>query len=78
MFCLCARLLHTDSCQTCHVAARYENGKYLHKRNTFTDYIACAEHLIANKWTSPARCCSAPSCPHLIQDTPITARSDVW
>ena len=34
---------------------RYENGKYLHKRNTFTDYIACAEHLVANKWTSPAR-----------------------
>jgi len=25
----------------------YENGKYLKKKNTFTDFIACAEHLIA-------------------------------
>ena len=23
----------------------YEDGKLLHKRNTFTDFIACAEHL---------------------------------
>ena len=30
----------------------YENGKMLHKKNTFTDFIACAEHLIAEKYTS--------------------------
>ena len=30
----------------------YENGKYLNKRNTFTDFIACAEHLIAEGYTS--------------------------
>lgn len=24
----------------------HEEGKLLHKRNTFTDFIACAEHLI--------------------------------
>jgi oligopeptidase B len=30
----------------------YEDGKLLHKRNTFTDFIACAEHLIAQKYTS--------------------------
>ena len=42
---------------------RYENGKYLHKRNTFTDFIACAEHLIENKWTSPARYASPPALP---------------
>src|SRR5690606_23972305 len=30
----------------------YEDGKMLKKRNTFTDYIACAEHLIAQKYTS--------------------------
>ncbi|MDR1667204.1 MAG: S9 family peptidase [Bacteroidales bacterium] len=29
----------------------YENGKLLKKRNTFTDFIACAEHLIAQKYT---------------------------
>lgn len=31
----------------------YEHGKFLHKRNTFTDFIACAEHLIQQSWTSP-------------------------
>lgn len=31
--------------------AWYENGKMLNKRNTFTDFIACAEHLIAEKIT---------------------------
>jgi oligopeptidase B len=30
----------------------YEEGKMLNKRNTFTDFIACAEHLIAQKFTS--------------------------
>lgn len=30
----------------------YEGGKMLNKRNTFTDYICCAEHLIAEKYTS--------------------------
>ena len=31
--------------------AWYENGKMLNKRNTFTDFIACAEHLITEKLT---------------------------
>lgn len=30
----------------------YENGKMLNKKNTFTDFIACAEHLIQEKYTS--------------------------
>ncbi len=33
----------------------YEDGKLLKKKNTFTDFIACAEHLIAEKYTSPDR-----------------------
>jgi len=33
----------------------YDDGKKLHKTNTFTDYIACAEHLVAEGVTSPAR-----------------------
>ena len=32
----------------------YEAGKLGHKRNSFSDYIACAEHLIAEGWTSSA------------------------
>ena len=33
----------------------YEDGKLLHKRNTFTDFIACAEHLVAEGLTAPDR-----------------------
>ena len=33
----------------------YEKGKFLHKKNTFTDFIACAEHLIQNNYTSSDR-----------------------
>lgn len=31
----------------------YENGKLLHKKNTFTDYIDCSKFVIAEKYTSP-------------------------
>lgn len=31
----------------------YEDGKLLSKMNSFTDFIACAEYLIAEKYTSP-------------------------
>ncbi|MGF1536432.1 MAG: S9 family peptidase [Elainellaceae cyanobacterium] len=30
----------------------YEAGKFLHKKNTFTDFISCATHLIDQGWTS--------------------------
>jgi oligopeptidase B len=33
----------------------YEDGKLLKKKNTFTDFIACAEHIIAEKFTSPEK-----------------------
>lgn len=33
----------------------YLNGKLLHKQNTFSDFISCAEHLIAQRYTSPAK-----------------------
>jgi oligopeptidase B len=33
----------------------YEDGKLLHKKNTFTDFVACAEHLVDQRWTSPSR-----------------------
>jgi oligopeptidase B len=31
----------------------HDQGKLLAKKNTFTDFIACAEHLIRNRYTSP-------------------------
>lgn len=30
----------------------YEDGKMLHKKNTFTDFIDCSKYLIENKYTS--------------------------
>ncbi|XP_061991431.1 uncharacterized protein LOC133709639 [Rosa rugosa] len=33
----------------------YENGKLLKKKNTFTDFIACAEYLIEKKYCSKAK-----------------------
>jgi oligopeptidase B len=33
----------------------YEDGKLLNKKNTFTDFIECAEYIIENKYTSPRK-----------------------
>ena len=33
----------------------YDDGKMLHKRNTFTDYVACARHLVQEGWTTTGR-----------------------
>ena len=33
----------------------HDDGRLLKKRNTFTDFIACAEHLVAEGYTSPDR-----------------------
>jgi oligopeptidase B len=33
----------------------YDHGKLREKRNTFTDFVACAEHLCAERYTSPDR-----------------------
>lgn len=35
--------------------AWYEDGKLLRKRNTFTDFVAAARHLVDERWTSPDR-----------------------
>ncbi len=33
----------------------YEDGKMLAKKNTFTDFVACAQALVTSSWTSPER-----------------------
>jgi oligopeptidase B len=33
----------------------YEDGKLLKKKNTFTDFIACAEYIFENNYTSPRK-----------------------
>jgi oligopeptidase B len=32
----------------------YDQGRLMHKRNSFTDFIACAEHLVAQGYTTPS------------------------
>ncbi|MFA5848931.1 MAG: S9 family peptidase [Bacteroidales bacterium] len=33
----------------------YEDGKLMKKKNTFTDFIACAEKLVTDKYTEPSK-----------------------
>jgi oligopeptidase B len=33
----------------------YDHGKMLEKKNTFTDFVACARHLVSAGWTSPEK-----------------------
>lgn len=33
----------------------YDNGKLLKKKNTFTDFVDCANHLIDTGWTTPGQ-----------------------
>ncbi|MEV6928762.1 S9 family peptidase [Dactylosporangium sp. NPDC051485] len=33
----------------------YDEGKLLAKKNTFTDFVACAEHLVKAGWSAPER-----------------------
>jgi oligopeptidase B len=33
----------------------YDDGKMMRKTNTFTDFVACARHLVAEGWTAPDR-----------------------
>jgi oligopeptidase B len=32
----------------------YDDGKMLQKTNSFTDFVACAEHLVSQGWTAPS------------------------
>ena len=57
----------------------YEDGKFLNKKNTFTDFIACAEHLIAQNWTSSARLAiSGGSAGGLLMGAVINLRPDLF
>ncbi len=33
----------------------YDDGKQLHKQNTFSDFVACAQHLVDTGWTTAER-----------------------
>jgi len=57
----------------------YEDGKLKHKMNTFTDFIACAEHLIAEKYTSPEKLViSGASAGGLLVGAVVNMRPDLF
>lgn len=57
----------------------YEDGKFLHKKNTFSDFIACAEHLIEQKWTASDRLViSGGSAGGLLMGAVINMRPDLF
>lgn len=57
----------------------YEEGKLLNKKNTFTDFIDCAEHLIAAKYTSKEQLfAQGGSAGGLLMGAVINMRPDLW
>lgn len=57
----------------------YESGKFLQKKNTFTDFIACAEHLVAEKYTSSERLAAmGRSAGGLLMGAAVTMRPDLF
>jgi len=59
--------------------AWYEDGKLLRKKNTFADFIACAEHLIAEKYTQPDRLfASGASAGGLLMGAVVNMRPDLF
>ena len=57
----------------------YEDGKMLNKKNTFTDFIDCAEFLIAKKYTSSSHLyANGGSAGGLLMGAIINMRPDLW
>jgi oligopeptidase B len=59
--------------------AWYRQGRLLTKRNTFTDFIACAEHLIAHGYTAPEKLAiSGRSAGGLLIGAVVTMRPELF
>jgi oligopeptidase B len=59
--------------------AWYEDGKMLKKKNSFTDFIDCAEFLIANKFTSTKHLYAmGGSAGGLLMGAVVNMRPDLW
>ena len=57
----------------------HEQGRLEHKRNTFTDFIAAAEHLIATGWAAPDRLAiRGGSAGGLLMGAVTNMRPDLW
>jgi len=59
--------------------AWYESGKLMHKKNTFTDFIACAEFLDQEKFSSPQHTYAmGGSAGGLLMGAITNMRPDLW
>lgn len=57
----------------------YEDGRQLKKMNSFTDFIACAEHLIAQGYTSPGQLYAmGGSAGGLLMGAVMNLRPELW
>jgi len=57
----------------------YEDGKLLRKKNTFTDFIACADHLVKEKYADPKRVfASGGSAGGLLMGAVVNLRPDLF
>src|SRR5258705_1486229 len=57
----------------------YDDGKMMHKKNTFTDFIDCAEFLVKEKYTSKNHLyASGASAGGLLMDAIINMSPDLW
>jgi oligopeptidase B len=57
----------------------YEDGKLLKKKNTFTDFINCAEHLVANNYTRKEKLFAmGGSAGGLLMGAITNMRPDLW
>ncbi|MHB8505541.1 MAG: S9 family peptidase [Acidimicrobiales bacterium] len=57
----------------------YEQGRLLQKPNTFTDFIACAEHLVATGWAGRDRIAArGGSAGGLLMGAVTNRRPDLW
>jgi oligopeptidase B len=57
----------------------YEDGKLFKKKNTFNDFIDCAEYLVKSKLTSPAHLYAAGgSAGGLLMGAIVNMRPDLW
>ncbi|KAK8613470.1 hypothetical protein V6N13_101232 [Hibiscus sabdariffa] len=57
----------------------YENGKFLKKKNTFTDFITCAEFLIEQKYCSKEKLCiTGRSAGGMLMGAVLNMRPDLW
>lgn len=57
----------------------YEDGKMMKKKNTFTDFIACADFLLANNYTSKEHLyANGGSAGGLLMGAVVNMRPDLW